>query len=192
MMERSHGPLILKEGLFKDRALNPDGTVPYIEEIRNLFMDKEKMKVLARGMIRGWTLESFLGLVEMAQFKERVIAVIKEQNEHFIEGDHDRQRFKFHDHCPKSSIVFSGKLDDEDLGKLVEDAEREKVVEMEVIQEENQNEARVHDDVAVIMEPIPSANEMAMNNGTPMGMLPKNDDREQVEERDIVLMDVDV
>merc|ERR1719295_1885839 len=110
MMERAHGPLVLKEGLFKDRGFNPDGTetTSLMEEIRNVFLDEQKMKVLARWMIRDSTLERFLAFVEMVQFKESIITIIKEQNEHFVEGNQDRQRYTFYEHCPKSSIVFNG------------------------------------------------------------------------------------
>merc|ERR1711874_320610 len=114
------------------------------------------------GMIRDCTLESFLAFIEMAQFKESVITVVKKRNKHFIEGNHDRQRYKFYDHCPKSSIVFCGKLDFE---KEVEDDEDANVVvEIEEIREEKEEKERVDGDRK--MAPTPSSNQMAP---TPMG-----------------------
>merc|ERR1719295_449190 len=171
MMERAHGPLVLKEGLFKDRGFNPDGTetTSLMEEIRNVFLDEQKMKVLARWMIRDSTLESFLAFVEMVQFKESIITIIKEQNEHFVEGNQDRQRYKLHEHCPKSSIVFIRGLDMKDF-----------VVEMEEILEDHENDE---------MAPNPTPNEVAKGNINPMV---NNKDKEQDEERGIELMDSDM
>merc|ERR1719334_1880392 len=135
MMERAHGFLVLKKGLFEDCRLSPDGTetISMVDEISNLFLDKQKMRALARWMIRDCTLESFLAFVELVQFKESIIAVIKEQKEHFVEGNEDRQRYKFYEHCPKSSIVFNYGLN------LVEGV----VVEMEEIEEEEEDEQKV-------------------------------------------------
>merc|ERR1719334_2302022 len=147
MMERAHGFLVLKKGLFEDCRLSPDGTetISMVDEISNLFLDKQKMRALARWMIRDCTLESFLAFVELVQFKESIIAVIKEQKEHFVEGNEDRQRYKFYEHCPKSSIVFNYGLN------LMEEGV---VVEMEEIgEEEDRLEVEDEDEQKVPISP---------------------------------------
>jgi len=127
----SNGPLILSSGLFKDHEFNPDGTraESVLEEIQNLFLDKRKMRALARWMIRDCTMESFLAFVEMVQFKESIINVIKEQNVCFNERAVSQDRFKLYGHCPKSSIVFNNGMDLEEGGVVVEMKEIKKEVE---------------------------------------------------------------
>jgi len=132
-MERCHGPFVLDSGLFKDREFNADGTKTesVMEEIQNLFLNQEKMRALARWMMRDCSLESFLAFVEMVQFKESIIAVVRAQNVPINEVAVRRNRFKLYGHCPKSSIVFNGnELED---GGVV-------VVEMEEIKEEEEEE----------------------------------------------------
>jgi len=65
------------------------------------------MKALGGWMMKRFTTESFLCFVEMVQFKERVIALTKEQNPKFSDESVVRHRHCLYNHCPKSSIVFN-------------------------------------------------------------------------------------
>jgi len=140
--------LVLEKGLFKDRNLNANGTRTgnISGELAILFGDEMKMKALGSWMFRHFAMEHFLCFVEMAQFKERVISIVQQQNGQFDQERVVRHRHRFYGHCPKSSIVFSGPSG-VTLDGGVKGTAGGVVVEMAGIKEEDGDE-----DVVVVFE----------------------------------------
>jgi len=101
--------IVLTKGLFKDRRTAADGSrvVSVLDELAIIYSDEAKMKALGSWMMKRFATESFLCFVEMVQFKERVIALVKEQNPKFEDKSVVRHRHNLYNHCPKSSIVFN-------------------------------------------------------------------------------------
>jgi len=101
--------IVLTKGLFKDRRTAADGSrvVSVLDELAIIYSDEAKMKALGSWMMKRFATESFLCFVEMVQFKERVIALVKEQNPKFSDKSVVRHRHCLYNHCPKSSIVFN-------------------------------------------------------------------------------------
>jgi len=132
--------MVLDKGLFKDRDLNADGSrVGTIHgELEILYKSEPKMKALGSWMIRRFAAESFLCFIEMVQFKERVVQMIKKRNPKFSERSVVRQRHHLYNHCPRSSIVFNSinrvrlqELGDEVVVEVMEEVKEETVVEIE-------------------------------------------------------------
>merc|ERR1719319_1184487 len=98
----------LAKGIFKNRTMNAEGArVSTIQgELAILYKDELKMEAFGGWMMKRFAVQSFLCFVEMVQFKERVIALIEQQNMEFDEHSvlHRHQLYK---HCPRSSIVFN-------------------------------------------------------------------------------------
>ena len=107
--------LALQRGLFKGHVA---GRYSIRTDLTMVFGSALKMKALMNCMVRDFASECSLCFVEMAQFKEYAIMLIQRRNPHFdaetmIEAE---SRFKFYEHCPKSSIVFNG---DSNLNEVV-------------------------------------------------------------------------
>jgi len=121
----------LNRGLFKNRKIGPDGrrAKNLREELGILFRSKLKLNALFFWMTKEFNNEAILAFIEMAQFKEFVIELIQTADPQFFEAEVLRNRFVFHDHVPKSSIVFNQRelaaiaLDAVRLEQITEDVE---------------------------------------------------------------------
>jgi len=84
------------------------GATSPLDELHNLFNNNLKMNALNAWMCRDFCQENFVCFVEMIQFKNRVILVLWNQNKEF--DKEDVSSYKFFTMCPRSSIVFCGKV----------------------------------------------------------------------------------
>jgi len=122
-------------GIFRDRKRKRNGEMArgILEELAILLMDGEKMKAMMRWMMADFSVESFLCFVELVQFKENVVALLERQNPSFAEQEVVGKRYKLHEHCPQSSIVFGASNGNErDLAALAT---------MVTVEEENGSDA---------------------------------------------------
>jgi len=77
------------------------------KELLETFHNAQKLDILMHWMGQEFCIESMLCLIEMAQFKEHLIEHIERRNRRFAEQNAIRNRFRFHERVPLSSIVFS-------------------------------------------------------------------------------------
>jgi len=83
-------------------------------ELMETFQSAQKLDTLMHWMTQEFCIECMLCLIEMAQFKQHLIEHIERSNPLFAEQNAIRNRFRFHEQIPLSSIVFS----DDDLAAI--------------------------------------------------------------------------